>query len=211
MEEEKKVLETEEEVTVNQEPKKKKVNDKTTLVVVIIIAVLIFALLAYRLFFENNESNNGKENTPTPTPTVEPTPVPEDEPEYAEWMTYLLNQNIDSIIVGDGETTKDLTIEDLREFLKEFNSHQYTLRKTYAGTGDSLNMQVTYTKDESNYTVRFMPMGTDFHVIWDSNFDNDFLEAIEKVDHESEEAQEGSGIIYVFTSLEGEISYSIFA
>ena len=187
-----------------------KSNNNSKIIIIILVVLLICALgfICYDKFIN-------KEKPPVPTPSPSPTIEPinnEEEDDLEEWMTYLLNQNIKSVSLNDDIKHKDLTVDDLRLFLQEFNSHKHTIKKIYAGTGDSLNIQVTSLKDGKEYIVRFMSLGSkEIDVICDftDKTDLDLINLLDKVMNESEKATDGLGIIYEFTCLD-DVKYSVF-
>ena len=188
-----------------------KSNNNSKIIIIILVVLLICALgfICYDKFINKEKP---PVPTPSPSPTIEPTNNEEEQDDLEEWMTYLLNQNIKSVSLNDDIKHKDLTVDDLRLFLQEFNSHKHTIKKIYSGTGDSLSIQVTYFKDGKEYIVRFMPLESNvIHVIFDSTdkTDLDLINLLDKVMNESAKATDGLGIIYEFTCLD-DVKYSVF-
>ena len=187
-----------------------KSNNNSKLIIVILAVLLIGALgfICYDKFIN-------KEKPPVPTPSTIPEPTNKEETEnieLAEWMTYLLKQNITSVSMVDDIRNEDHTVEDLREFLKEFNSHQYSVMKVEGGSGDGLNLRVEYSKNGKDYMIRFQPSSNEINVLFDlpDMADKELMNLINKIPHKSDTSKEEDGNIYIFTSLYGEIKYNIF-
>ena len=195
------------------EPKKKKNSP-------ILVALLIMALLAIVgfevIYFvkpfdkkDNNETTNN-ENQEVLTP--------EENNNYANWMNYILDQNITSIILeripleGEKKTAK-LINDNLSDIFSKLTNYQL-IKRYYEGAGmaDGDILTITYTKDDISYEVKITN-----GILWadsDSLKDSELRNILEESEYttENEELKDKDGALYnyVFDNYDSTILDEFF-
>ena len=170
----------------------KKIIKKQGLEIIIlsIVVVVLLGLCIYMIFIkkddkkENNDGNNQAINNNSSQV--------DDSSNYDPWMNYLLKQNITKIIYdrgikdyGTGETypVVEVKIEALKDFFKDFKSHNYKLvKKNVQGRGDGANyINITYVKNGTEYELSI-----DDGYWTEGNNDQDFMKALESMGYQEE-------------------------
>ena len=170
----------------------KKIIKKQGLEIIIlsIVVVVLLGLCIYMIFIkkddkiENNDGNNQAINNNSSQV--------DDSSNYDPWMNYLLKQNITKIIydrgIKDYETGEtypvvEVKIEALKDFFKDFKSHNYKLvKENVQGRGDGANyINITYVKNGTEYELSL-----DDGYWTEGNNDQDFMKALESMGYQEE-------------------------
>lgn len=170
----------------------KKIIKKQGLEIIIlsIVVVVLLGLCIYMIFIkkddkiENNDGNNQAINNNSSQV--------DDSSNYDPWMNYLLKQNITKIIydrgIKDYETGEtypvvEVKIEALKDFFKDFKSHNYKLvKENVQGRGDGANyINITYVKNGTEYELSL-----DDGYWTKGNNDQDFMKALESMGYQEE-------------------------
>ena len=156
-----------------------------------IVVVVLLGVCIYMLFIKKDEksiNNNGGNNQAINNNTSQV----DDSSNYDPWMNYLLRQNITKITydrgVKDYETNesypiKEVSIDALKGFFKDFKSHNYKLvKENVQGRGDGANyINITYVKNGTEYELSL-----DDGYWTKGNNDQDFMKALESMGYQEE-------------------------
>lgn len=172
------------------------------MVIVAILAVLCVLFATGTIEFKSNEvtnntnNNNNQQNNNTSNGNA--------NNNYAEWMNYILKQNITNIeinrtrYVGDNEEDYDLTVNLTVEQLKSVFSKlmNYNLVKEYLqGSGFTYGdiLTISYSINGTNYDVELLN-----DVLSVSYVDDGLLTALENSNHtvENEEQKDMEGVYF---------------
>ena len=173
-----------------EEDKKIIKNQGLEITILSIVVVVLLGVFIYMLFIKKDEksiNNNGENNQ-----AINNTSQVDDSSNYDAWMNYLLRQNITKITydrgVKDYETNesypiKEVSIDALKGFFKDFKSHNYELVKANVqGRGEGANyINITYVKNGIEYMVSL-----DDGYWTDGNNDQDFMKALESMGYKEE-------------------------
>lgn len=174
----------------------------------IIIAVLV-TLLVVALGFICYDKFINKEKPPVPTQTEPPKPSNEEnstKEKYAEWMQYILDQNITKIEASSipcsedtfDEKTVTLNTEQLKNIFKKFMN--YKLQVAYVGGGGwecGESLTIKYQKNGKEYELEYL--GTEGHLvpssdgcatIYDKDLENALNNSADVVVNEEEKGQQ---------------------
>ena len=194
----------------NNDQKDKKDSGK----VGIIVALIILLASAVGFICYDKFINTEKPPVPTPTPTVSPSPVPTDntETEYAEWMKYILEQDITKIEVSKVPCSEDtfekktvvLNMEQLKNTFKKFMN--YKLKLTYSGGGGwqcGESLKITYLKDGQEYWIEYLgteghlsPSSDGCHKLNDKDLEKVLNGSLDEIENEAEKDNENMCLMY---------------
>ena len=181
------------------ENKEIKNNNGIILGVMAFIIIILAGLCIYLLFIKKDEgvvdNNNNKQNNTQVT----------DSDDYDAWMNYLLKQNITKITYDQGiknyETgelypIKEVSIDALKSFFKDFKSHNYKLvKQNVQGRGDGANyITITYLKNGKEYNFTL-----DDGYWTEGNSDTEFIKSLESMGYKEEGFdKQFSSLWYIF-------------
>ncbi len=178
-------------------------------ILIILMALIIVGLAGYIVYAKFIQKGDNPE--PKPTNTEEngnngnTSNQNDDSANYDAWMNYLLKQNITKITYEPGidyenggyAPVKEVSLDTLKAFFKEFKSHNYKLiKENVQGRGEGANyINITYVKNGVEYKFSL-----DDTYWTEGNNDSDFMNALESMGYK-EEGFEGyplSSIWYIF-------------
>ncbi len=181
-------------------------NNKNGLIAVLVVIIIaLIGAIVYFVFIKKDNKpidNKGENNQVIDNGTSQV----DDSSNYDEWMNYLLKQNITKITYERGRNyetddgyypVKEVSIDTLKAFFKEFKSHNYKLiKENVQGRGEGANyINITYVKNGVEYKISLDD------AFWtEGNNDDEFIKALESMGYK-EEGFEGyplSSIWYIF-------------
>ena len=182
------------------------VHSNNNKILIILMALIIVGLAGYIVYIKFIQKSDNPEVKPTNTEENGNSSIQNnDNAHYDAWMNYLLNQNITKITyergwnyeTDEGYPVKEVSIDTLKAFFKEFKSHNYKLiKENVQGRGDGANyINITYVKNGTEYKLSL-----DDGFWTEGNNDEEFIKALESMGYK-EEGFEGyplSSIWYIF-------------
>ena len=187
--------------TMQDEPTEP-VKKKSSPILIVVLVIVLLAVVGYEVIYfvkpfdkKNNNAAPNNENQEVLTPE-------ENNNNYANWMNYLLDQNITSIILErfpqEGERlTTQLINDDLNDIFSKLNNYQL-IKHYYEGAGiaDGDILTIAYTKDDISYEVKITN-----GILWadsDSLKDDELRNILEESEYitENEELKDKDGAFY---------------
>lgn len=186
-------------VTIQTEPteptKKKNPPILIAILIIALIGIVAFEVIYFVKPFDKKENNNTINNNNQEIVTS--------DNEYANWMNYILEQNITNILLeriptDDSENQEaPLIVDNLKTIFEELK--EYPLVKKYLeGTGftGGDKLTISYTKEDNNYEV-IIANG----MIYADNVmlkDDDLRNALEESEYttENEDLKDKDGVFY---------------
>lgn len=177
------------------------VKKKTSPILVVVLVIVLLAVVGFEVIYfakpfdkKNNRENNSQEVL-----------TPQEDNNYANWMNYLLEQNITNITLErtteDGSNNKsvDLTTDDLNAIFIKMG--EYKLVKNYVegiGFTGSDKLTITYTKNDSDFNITI----NDGVIMANNETTNDseLLQEFEKSEYviENEDLMNEKEILYIY-------------
>ena len=187
--------------TMQDEPTEP-VKKKSSPILIVVLVIVLLAVVGYEVIYfvkpfdkKNNNAAPNNENQEVLTPE-------ENNNNYANWMNYLLDQNITSIILeripleGEKETAP-LINYNLSDIFSKLNNYQL-IKRYYEGAGiaDGDILTIAYTKDDISYEVKITN-----GILWadsDSLKDDELRNILEESEYitENEELKDKDGAFY---------------
>ena len=187
--------------TMQDEPTEP-VKKKSSPILIVVLVIVLLAVVGYEVIYfvkpfdkKNNNAAPNNENQEVLTPE-------ENNNNYANWMNYLLDQNITSIILeripleGEKETAP-LINDNLSDIFSKLNNYQL-IKRYYEGAGiaDGDILTIAYTKDDISYEVKITN-----GILWadsDSLKDDELRNILEESEYitENEELKDKDGAFY---------------
>ena len=186
-------------------------NSKKKNIIIAVLSIIIIVLICAVVYFafvkktdipnDNNDVKNQPVEKKEETNSKEDNKQVSDDIEYDEWMSYLLKQNIKSIVYDPGydpaneeeSSQTKISIDALKEFFKEFMSHKYILNKENIqarGAGHDFII-VTYEKNGKEY--QFSIEDATYIEKYD---DTDFIKILDGMVKEEKWFDEPLGTVY---------------
>lgn len=189
--------------TIQDEPTEP-VKKKSSPILIAVLVIVLLAVVGFEVIYfvkpfdkkDNNESTNNENNENQEVLTQE------ENNNYANWMNYLLDQNITSITLEriplEGEKkTAPLINDNLNDIFSKLTNYQL-IKRYYEGAGmaDGDILTITYTKDDISYEVKITN-----GILWadsDSLKDDELRNILEESEYitENEELKDKDGAFY---------------
>ncbi len=151
--------------------KLKRSNDKKKAIIIVLAFAMVLMLLLLVLYYISGSIDKKNDSTSNTTVTATPEPTNNTTENYADWMDYILNQNITNIkferkecdfdnnIYGELVKSETYTVEKLRTIFTKLN--KYSLKRAYAGGsgGDDCGdkIVISYQKNGIEYSISIRP------------------------------------------------------